>query len=170
MNRKISSNVSIILLLLILGLSYAYMSLPDNFRVGMRGGAPEIPPECIPFMYKFRYLFYFFFIFMIIFVIREYYVFTTISQYSYSDYMTKFLQMYSADTQAIKNKTITSDEQTNYNNLISAFQDSGEYGAYGNAFCKILSPCNCCNEPGYYNPNCPSGTVGAKPPSTLTPS
>ena len=72
MNRKISSNMSIILLLIILGLSYAYMNLPDNFKLSMTGGgnSEAIPGECIPMMYKFRYLFYFFLIFMIVFVIR----------------------------------------------------------------------------------------------------
>jgi hypothetical protein len=169
MNRKISSNMSIILLLIILGLSYAYMNLPDNFRLSMSGGGKSeaIPGECIPMMYKFRYLFYFFLIFMIIFVIRGYMIYTTVIEYSFSDYIKNFLNQWAKDVNDIKDKKIKDDESAIYDLVKTTFSD-GEYATYGNSFCTLVSPCDCCNEPGYQHPSCSSGTVGYIKPGTPT--
>ena len=167
MNRKISSNVSIILLLVILGLSYIYMSMPNNYMIQMGGDSPPIPPECIPFTYKFRYLFYFFFIFLIIVIVRFFIYFQYASKYSYSDFIKMFLNMYAADTNAISNKTISDYEQNNYNSMITALtQGTGQYAKYASAFCNTISPCSCCSEPGYQHPCCAKGTSGYMNPNT----
>lgn len=174
-DRKISSNLSIILLIIILGLSYLYMNLPDNFNIQMGGasGPPPVPAECLPFRYKFRYLFYFFLIFMIFLTIKEYMVYEQYSKYTYTNYMTTFLQLYATNTEAIKNKTISPKDKEAYYDLIKVFSGLNQYSKYGEAFCGIASPCNCCNEPGYYNSGCPSGSPGSiKPAGTpsITPS
>ena len=170
MNRKISSNMSIILLLIVLGLSYAYMNLPDNIRLSMSGGGkePEIPGECIPMMYKFRYLFYFFFIFMIIFVIRYYIYFQSITQFTYTQYMTKFLDQWARDVNDINAKptTITPEEKNVYDTTIGSFSNGNQYDTYGRAFCLVVAPCDCCVEPGYQHPSCAAGTPGYIKPGT----
>lgn len=165
MNKKISSNVSIIILVIILVLSYLYMNLPDNFGV-QRGGGDKIPPNCIPITYRFRYMYYFFLIFMIIFVIRFYIYYSTVSNYTFSSYIKKFLNKYAENTQAIKAKTIDPVEQINYKDLINGFSGVGSYVTFGEAFCTTVAPCSCCNEPGYKHPCCPSNTVGYLNPNT----
>jgi hypothetical protein len=167
MNRKISSNMSIILLLIILGLSYAYMNLPDNFKLSMTGGgnSEAIPGECIPMMYKFRYLFYFFLIFMIAFVIRGYMIYTTVIEYSFSDYIKNFLNQWAKNVTDAKAKTISENDSLIFDLVKTTFSE-GEYATYGNAFCTLVSPCDCCNEPGYQHPSCSAGTAGYIKPGT----
>jgi hypothetical protein len=165
MNKKISSNVSIIILVIILGLSYLYMSLPDNFGV-QRGGGDKIPPNCIPMTYRYRYMYYFFLIFMIIFVIRFYIYYSAVSNYKFSDYIKKFLNKYAEDTLAIQAKTIDPIEQENYTELINGLSAKGSYVKFGEAFCTTVAQCSCCNEPGYKHPCCPSNTVGYIAPNT----
>ena len=170
MNRKISSNMSIILLVIVLGLSYAYMNLPDNIRLSMTGGGkgPEIPGECIPMMYKFRYLFYFFLIFMIIFVVRYYIYFNSTAEYTYSTYMIKFFDQWAKDVNDANGKPvkITPEEKIVYDATISSFSSGNQYDTYGRAFCLVVAPCDCCVEPGYQHPSCPSGTPGYIKPGT----
>jgi hypothetical protein len=167
MNRKISSNISIILLLIILGLSYVYMNLPNNYVIQIGGAEPPIPPECIPITYKFRYIFYFFLLFMILVVVRFYIYYRSASQYSFSDFMQKFFNLYGENTNGIKNKTITTTDKSNYDTMLSALTEgSGQYAKYASAFCNTVSPCSCCNEPGYQHPCCPNNTPGYMNPNS----
>jgi len=164
MNRKIFSNKVIFLLVVILGLAYFYLNLPDNFKIQLGGSGPPIPSECIPFTYKYRYLLYFGMVFAIIFAIYSSVSVAKLSKLGYGDYIKKGLDKFAQNSLDIKNKTITPDDRTAYDALVGSCTGLNQYSTYASSFCRILAPCTCCNEPGYYNSNCPPGTIGSKPP------
>ena len=162
MNRKIFSNKVIFLLVVILGLAYFYLNLPENFKIQLGGSSgPPIPSECIPFTYKYRYLLYFGIVFAIIFALFSYISVSKLSSMGYRDYIKKSLDQYTIDAKNIKDAP--QEKKIEIEALLNSFKGRNQYSTYGSAFCSTVAPCSCCNEPGYYNPECPAGSPGSKP-------
>ena len=105
---------------------------------------------------------------MIIFVIRYYIYFQSITEFTYTQYMTKFLDQWARDVNDINAKptTITPEEKNVYDTTIGAFSNGNQYDTYGRAFCLVVAPCDCCVEPGYQHPSCVAGTPGYIKPGT----
>jgi hypothetical protein len=164
MNRKLFSNKVIFLLIVILGMAYVYLNLPNNINIQMGGasGVP-IPPECIPFTYKFRYLIYFGMVFAIVFAIFMGLSVSKINNMTYSSYIKKGLDQFASDTINMKNNTLkTSDPEFKiYDDLIKSCKGLNQNAEYAGSLCKLVAPCSCCNEKGYYHASCPSGTPGS---------
>lgn len=161
MNRKIFSNKVIFLLVVILGLAYFYLNLPENFKIQLGGAGPPIPPDCIPFTYKYRYLLYFGIVFAIIFALFSYMSVSKLSSMGFREYIKKSLDQYTKDALDIKNAT--PEKKVEIESFLNSFKGRNQYATYGSAFCSTVAPCSCCNEPGYYNPECPAGSPGSKP-------
>jgi hypothetical protein len=168
MSTKLFSNNSYIflLLLVILGMAYVYLNIGDNIS-NQSGGGGTIPQEYVPLTYKFRYLAYIGMVFAIVFAISMYLSVSRISNMTFSNYIKKGLEEFTAD--AIKKRDnirlkANDPSLVPYNDLIKSCSGSNQYAVYAGAFCRLVAPCTCCNEEGYYNVNCPKGTKGAKKP------
>jgi hypothetical protein len=167
MNRKLFSNKVIFLLIAVLGMAYVYLNLPNNINI-QKGGAygVPVPPECIPLTYKFRYLIYFGMVFAIVFAIAMGLSVSKISSMTYSDYIKKGLDQFASDTIKLQNKTlkVTDPDGKVYTDLIKSCSGLNQNAEYAGSLCKLVAPCTCCNEKGYYHKDCPPGSEGAKIP------
>jgi hypothetical protein len=104
-------------------------------------------------------------VFAIVFAISMFLSVSRINNMTFSNYIKKGLEEFTAD--AIKkrdNKRLKGNDPSlaAYNDLIRSCSGSNQYATYAGAFCRLVAPCTCCNEEGYYNENCPKGTKGAK--------
>jgi hypothetical protein len=166
MNTKLFSDNSylfLLLLIVLLGIAYVYLNIGKNINGQSGGGA--IPQEYIPLTYKFRYLAYIGMVFAIVFAISMYLSVSRINNMTFSNYIKKGLEEFNEIT--IKKRDtrppIHPDDPslTAYRDLIQSCSKSNQYATYAGAFCRLVAPCTCCNEQGYYNENCPKGTIGA---------
>jgi hypothetical protein len=169
MNRKLFSNKVIFLLIAILGMAYVYLNLPNNLNIQMGGasGIP-IPPECIPFTYKFRYLIYFGMVFAIVFAIAMALSVSKITTMTYSSYIKKGLDQFASDTVKLQKGTLKKGDHEGkvYDDLIKSCQGLNQNAEYAGSLCKLVAPCSCCNEKGYFHKDCPSDSPGARIPTT----
>jgi hypothetical protein len=158
------------MLLVILGLAYMYLNMSNNFNI-QQGGAREINPACIPLTYRFRYLFYFGMIFAIVFAISMGVSASSINNMTYGDYIKTGLNQFATDSVNIKTLPQNNpNEYQAYQDLLKSCSGLNQNAVYAGAFCRIVAPCSCCNEPGYYNVNCPSGSPGSIIPTSPSPS
>lgn len=170
MSKKLFSDNSylfLLLLIVLLGIAYVYLNIGNNIN-NQSGGGGTIPQEYIPLTYKFRYLAYIGMVFAIMFAISMFQSVSRVNNMTFSNYIKKGLEEFTEI--AIKKRDtkpkLNPDDPLliPYNDLIQSCSKSNQYATYAGAFCRLVAPCTCCNETGYYNENCPQGTKGSIKP------
>lgn len=184
MNKNLKNTIITnfpILSIIILGLIYLYLELPENV-LEQRGGEKTFNyPSNIPFMYKYRFAFVAFPI-LLFFAAMYYAYFTHVTLANYNvwdlglDFFANFQKQYKiAVSQELTPIDYTYDvndamkstqpDLAKFFNMIqltgnplSAMYIKGQY------FCNSIRPCNCCLEDGYvsYFFGCPSATDTSK--------